>query len=856
VTSVGIVSERPPVDAGGLRSISGLVRDWALRTPDAVAVLDLDGRALTFSGLAAQLDLVELELRALGVGPDQRVAVVLPDGPELATAFLGLASSAACAPLNPAYREQELAFYLSDLGASAVVVGRDARSTAARNAAERLGLLTLELQALEDGAGTFTLRRASGATRDLPTRHEPAALLLHTSGTTARPKLVPLSQANLCASARAVAASLELTPDDRCLAVMPLFHIHGLVASVLAPVASGSTVVCTTGFDATRFHAWLEALRPSWYTAVPTMHMAVLERARGDSVASRGGLRLVRSSSAALPAPVSEGLEDLFGCPAIEAYGMTEAAHQMASNPLPPEERKRGSVGRAAGPEIAVLDEEGRELEAGEVGEVSIRGPNVFSGYERNPEANRDSFAGGWFRTGDQGYLDGDGYLFLRGRLKEIINRGGEKVSPREIEDAVLAHPAVADAVAFAQPHARLGEDVAAAVVLRGAPGPDTEEIQRFLASRLAPFKVPATVVFLAELPKGPTGKVQRVGMAERLGLPALGASRGRRAEFAAPRTTLEERLCRLWEELLEIERVGIHDDFIALGGDSLLVAQLLAQLAEEGEPEIAATAASLPASCILWAPTVERLAALLEEGWEAHGGLVPVEPGREGRPFYFFPAHDWATVGLGALSRRLEGEFALHTYELDAGTSPEEVRSVEALASRIVTEIRALQPEGPYVLGGVCFGGALALELGRRLRADGEQVSLLLVNPIGERPGRRRARLRWLARTARSGTLLAWARRRTHRQGTPADPQQWPVTVLGLQLAIEEASQTYRAHPYAGPVTVLAGADYTTPKRFWTRTAPGGLDWRPVPHGSAAVFRTRHLDALAAELSDVLAHS
>jgi acyl-CoA synthetase (AMP-forming)/AMP-acid ligase II len=421
---VTVVSGQPVLEGAELGSIAGLVDGWARRSPDVVAISNVEGRGLTYAALREQLDRTRRELREAGIAAGDRVAVVHPDGPHLASAFLGVAAAGGCAPLNPSYREQELEFSLSDLGAAAVVVPPGSVSAAVRAVAEHLGLGVLELAALDD-AGSFELRTVCPPRRLGDPDRARAALLLHTSGTTARPKLVPLTEANLCASAAAVAGALELTQGDRGLAVMPLFHIHGLVASVLAPVAAGSQVVCTPGFDPLRFGSWLDACRPTWYTAVPTMHMAVLEQARANGARPQG-IRLVRSSSAALPVLVADALQDLFVAPVLEAYGMTEAAHQMASNPLPPGERKPGSVGRAAGPEIAVLDDAGSPVPAGEVGEVAVRGPSVFAGYERNPDANRESFTGGWFRTGDQGYLDEDGYLFLRGRFKEIINRGGE----------------------------------------------------------------------------------------------------------------------------------------------------------------------------------------------------------------------------------------------------------------------------------------------------------------------------------------------------------------------------------------------------------------------------------------------
>jgi acyl-CoA synthetase (AMP-forming)/AMP-acid ligase II len=279
-------------------------------------------------------------------------------------------------------------------------------------------------------------------------------------------------------------------------------------------------VFCTPGFNALRFFAWLEEAAPTWYSAVPTMHQAILARAeRNREIIERRRLRLIRSSSASLPPPVMAQLETTFGCPVIESYGMTEASHQMTSNPLPPKARKAGTVGIAAGPEVAVLDADGHVLPPGLTGEVAIRGPNVTAGYVNNPGANEAAFTNGWFCTGDQGVFDADGYLTITGRLKELINRGGEKISPREVDDVLLDHPAVAQAVTFALPHDKLGEEVAAAIVLRDGVTANERELRDFVAGRLAEFKVPRRIVFLAEIPKGPTGKLQRIGLAAKLGL-------------------------------------------------------------------------------------------------------------------------------------------------------------------------------------------------------------------------------------------------------------------------------------------------------------------------------------------------
>ena len=489
----------------------------------AAAAIGAPGRAdLSFGGLRAQAEETTADLHRLGLGRGDVVAIVLPNGAEMATSFLGVAAAATAAPLNPAYRGDEFEFYLSDLEARAVMVQAGEESPV-RAVASGLGVSLIELSPRAGAAGRFTLAGEGaepGASGTGAPAAEDVALILHTSGTTSRPKLVPLSQANVCASAGNIGATLALVADDRCLNIMPLFHIHGLIAAVLSSVAAGASIVCTPGFNALRFFSWLEESEATWYTAVPTMHQAILTRAgRNAEIIAGSRLRLVRSSSSSLPPMVMAELESVLGAPVIEAYGMTEAAHQMASNPLPPGVRKPGSVGPAAGPDLAVMGEGGALVEAGATGEVVIRGPNVTRGYARNPEANAEAFREGWFRTGDQGVLDAEGYLRLTGRLKEIINRGGEKISPREVDEVLLTHPAVAQAVAFAVPHEKLGEEVAAVVVLRAGAEAGEREIRSFAAEHIADFKVPRRILFRDEIPKGATGKLQRIGLAEKLGL-------------------------------------------------------------------------------------------------------------------------------------------------------------------------------------------------------------------------------------------------------------------------------------------------------------------------------------------------
>ena len=487
------------------------------------ALLAPGRKPLDYRGLRDHVAATLRALNARGIGRGDRVGIVLANGPEMASAFLAVAAGATAAPLNPAYKEDEFDFYLSDLKAKALIV-RKGDASPAIAVARRLGAQVLEVDWDEAGpAGLFSfVGTPSGgpAAKGGPAAADDIAMVLHTSGTTSRPKIVPLSQANIVASAHHIGDWLSLAPTDRCFSIMPLFHIHGLIAAVLSSIGAGASVFCCPGFNALAAFRWMEEAMPTWTTAVPTMLQAILGRAAGNkAIVEKLPLRFIRSSSAAMPPPVMQELEAVFGVPVIESYGMTEAAHQMASNPLPPRVRKIGSVGVAAGPKVAIMDEAGTLLAAGETGEIVIQGPDVFAGYENNPKATAEAFANGWFRTGDQGVMDADGYLSITGRLKEIINRGGEKISPREVDDVIVEHPAVDQVVTFAMPHPKLGEDVAAAVVLKEGMTADAASIREFAAKRLAGFKVPAKVVFLAEIPKGATGKLQRVGLAAKLGL-------------------------------------------------------------------------------------------------------------------------------------------------------------------------------------------------------------------------------------------------------------------------------------------------------------------------------------------------
>jgi acyl-CoA synthetase (AMP-forming)/AMP-acid ligase II len=469
-----------------------------------------DGTPVTARALAEQVERTAAALAGAGIERGDRVALVLPNGPEFVTLLLAVTSlGAAAAPLNPAYTRDEFAFYLDDLAPKALVVPEGEAGAAREAAAPAVGVLDAT-----PWRGTVALSRGgsvlAAASPGETAQPDDVALLLHTSGTTSRPKQVPLLHRNLVASARAIAAHYELGPGDVSFSVMPLFHVHGLVASVLAQLVAGGRVVAPRRLSPRVFWAAVERESVSWFSGSPTLLTMLLD-GRPREVPTPA-LRFVRSCSAALSSDLFDRIESELAVPVLQAYGMTEASHQIASNPLPPERRDARSVGVPTGTEVTTLDEQGRRLPDGTPGEVAIRGPGLTPGYLNNDEANASAFVDGWFRTGDRGVVDADGYVMLEGRIKELIIRGGENISPSEIEDALKRHPAVVDAAAFGLADAKYGEVVGAAVVV--STPTDERELVSYCREKLAPFKVPQVLRVMDELPKTATGKVQRRAIA------------------------------------------------------------------------------------------------------------------------------------------------------------------------------------------------------------------------------------------------------------------------------------------------------------------------------------------------------
>ena len=495
------------------------IRNFINKNQDSeIAITSDNDQKITFKALKKHIYDISGQLSSHGIRKNNRAVIVLPNGPEMATAFLAISSYMSAAPLNPSYKLNEYEFYLEDLKPKIVIVEKDS-SNPVVEAAKKLKIEICEIKHIEgQPKGIFNLYNSSSSFEFSDENDE--ALVLHTSGTTSRPKVVPLTNKNIFSSSFNISRSLKLNPDDHCYNIMPLFHIHGLIAILCSSIFAGASVYASTGFNALNFLDQAKKENITWYSGVPTMHQGILLRAKKNvELAQSLSLRFIRSSSASLPPAVFEELKDVFKTTVIEAYGMTEATHQMTSNPLPPEKQKAGFVGKPAGPEVCIMDAAGIIQTNGVEGEVCIRGDNVTKGYENNEEANKSSFINGWFRTGDQGFFDNDGYLKISGRLKEIINRGGEKISPLEIDNILMEHEAVEQVVTFGVKDKMLGEVIGVAIVVKkGIECTDTE-IKNYARMHLADFKVPKHICFLDEIPKGATGKMQRIGLAQKLGL-------------------------------------------------------------------------------------------------------------------------------------------------------------------------------------------------------------------------------------------------------------------------------------------------------------------------------------------------
>ena len=714
-----------------------------------VALMGIKRKFLTHNGLVQQIERIVDTLNQAGIGRGDRVAIALENGPDAAACCLAVAAAATAAPLNIGCTAPQFQEHFSALGPKALIV-EDGSESAAIRVADEMGIPIFWLLAeRHTPGGVFSLitgrrKRAENAGFAAP---EDVAFLLHTSGSTSRPKMAPLTHLNVCAGAANNARHLQLTADDRCLCVTGMFYTQGLLVSVFSPLMMAGSTVCTPGYNPLNFFAWLDQFRPSWYAAPTTIQRSILGRAPlHPDIVAHSRLRVIRCSSAPADSDLISQIENLFRAPMLDSYGMTETSSTIAGEPLARGRRKPGSVGIAVGCEVAAVDERDVYLPAGEIGEIIVRGPSVIDAYEDEARTNQRSFLNGWLRTGDLGKIDRDGHLFLTGRIKELINRGGEKISPVEIDEAFNAHPAVAEAMAFALPDKSLGEEIAVAVVLRDGRVPSRQlerQLCEFAASRRT-GRQPREIVFVREIPKAASGKSLRIGLAEKLGLaasvqpgkedqPVSGSVRAKDAGL--PSGMVEMLLLHMWEDLLGRRPVGTHENFFDLGGDSLLAAQLIIRIEETFHKEISV-------DILFEAPTVARLTVLLAES-SSNGynfgtsNVIAVRSSGCKPPLFILGLQPVFHPLICSLPTDIP-VFGLSFPDPATLSLPFQM---EEVASRHVEALRRFRPHGPYAFAGWCVDGILAYEMAQQLRAQREEVVLVAMMDAFH-PVRRRERL------------------------------------------------------------------------------------------------------------------
>jgi oxalate---CoA ligase len=697
-------------------TVATIIAEHVAIRPESPAIVPSKGNVLTYGALGAQIAAFGAGLRANGIAPSARVAIMLPDGLELAVAIVAVACHAVAVPLNPKTTATEILSLFTRLHIDAIVTSNKI-DTAARSVAARLGTPLFELAS--DGAGGFKILAAvtsavpnsETALRGDASPNAPA-VILQTSATAGRPKLVPVTHRNLVVSACRRRYWFNITPNDRALSEMPLYYAQGLKAGLLTPLLVGASVVCRDHEADGDIIDRLRDLRPTWYDAAgQVFHMTVLECARKRQGAPlRHCLRFI--SSVGLSVAVRQGLEEVFGVPVLERYGLSEAG-TVAANSVVPEHRKAGTMGKPWPNEVAIRAEDGRLLPPGAAGEIVVRGPVLMPGYLDDEEANDAAFVDGWFRTGDLGLIDAEGFLTVLGRLKEFINRGSEKISPYEIEQALLLHPSVREAAAFSVPHPRMGENVAAAVVLMSGANTTSTEIKVFLSDHLAPFKIPQHVFVKAELPKGATGKTLRRKLSEE--------AAHRIREITPAGETLELQILQVWQRLIGRDDIGVDDDFLEVGGDSLLATEMLCEVE-------AITRQQIPPSELRAVYTVRELAAAVLRSNPTTAELVScAKPGR-GTPFMFCHG-DFTSRGFYALklAEMLRGDQPVFLVHADP---PDTQLGIEEMARSRMPQILAAHPAGAFRLGGHCNGGLLAWEIARHLeRLDREIEFIVLID-------------------------------------------------------------------------------------------------------------------------------
>lgn len=829
--------------------------------PTAVALGSVDGRTLTYGEMPLRLAAIQRWLQVEGIGRGEVLGVAMTNGAMLALVLLGASLAASLSPLDPEMGIAELVTLLRHVRAKGLITD-EAHAERLAEVARTLSIKLLVVRSPEDGPlGALDAHPLSDATFAQPGADH--VMLLHrTSGTTGTSKRVPLRSVHISTQARNTAASLGLTPQDRILQVMPLFHMHGF-GCLSGTLWSGGTAICTPGHDGSLFPQWLDRFKPTWLSAAPTILRDVARVYANDpDLSTRVPLRFVRSLSAAIPVALIEELERTTKAPLVEQYGLTEALSPVIANEPPPGPRKTGTLGKPYGTEVRIVNEEGAERAAGEIGEIVLRGAGVISGYDEADEINTRAWFGEWFRTGDLGLIDPEGFVHLTGRLKEEINRGGEKISPHQVEEALAGHPGVQAVAAFASPHPTLGEEVTLAYVPTGIPIP-VDDLRSWMQERIAPQKVPKRFYAVQALPLTATGKIRRTELARTLHQGDVNG-KGEHAEnqlteayeravaqamevgpdshvngsMSNPTTYLERLVAVIWGQELGKDRVLLNDDFFLLGGDSLSGVRASVRLSE-----MLGTKVDL--ADLFKFPTLKRYAEELgahgrEQRWKnlapirTHGSLMPLVcvHGDEGnynlprllnseRPYYGF----------------------MHQGEDGLGMRYKTIRS---MARHYVNELRSAVPKGPYVLSGFSTGGVVAFEMARMLRNLGQEVPLLIILDA------RGPEFNWwlhAPRTKLADIRGGFLRPRCERYLRRGEVIPYKLRNFYVINTYRRALERYKPRPYEGEVLFVHSVQRQFDPTGWEGLFTGRVRYETVEGEHLTMLREPYVHGLAAAM-------
>ena len=821
------------------------------KTPLAVALGSAGRDPLSWGDLWRHVQATAEEYQRAGIKPRSVAALAAPNGPEFLSAFLGITLRAACAPLDLSLTANEYRLQLSKINAATLVVAEGVNASVTE-VAQQLGMRVIRMRHSREAAGPaaagiFSLEPASVGNPELPRRETDAAVLLHTSATTDNPKLVPLSRANLKATSEQDTRALQLSASDRYLSLTPLCHAHGLLAS-LTQLSCGGSVFADAVVDPGSLLETIQQVRPTWISAGVPILKILLALARENPGSFTSSLRFIRSTGGSPDPELMDAFQQMTGAPLLNGYGLTEAPG-VTRNTL--SMSRRGSAGRSSGAELGVRDEAGKFLPEETEGEIVLRGPALTEGYLDDPIANQQAFRDGWFHTGDIGKIDRDGFLFIAGRKKEMISRGGKKILPLEVDAVLLRHPAVADAAVFPIPHRTLEQEPAAAVVLRPGAEVSELEIRRFAAVQLAGFKVPRKIVFLEQIPRSVTGKPKRAALTEQFR--ELGAA-AQASRLDRPPTVIEEKLIAIWRGVLSIqesaERIAPEDDFFDLGGDSLSAGLMLAETAEAFH----LGGSMLPEADFFEHPTVSALAGwIVARASQAH--QEPVLPNRilvlqsagSALPIFCFSTGEQDAYRFRHLPQWLGPE---RPFTIVCPTHPvreNRLQTVEEIARQAAASIRTLGANGPYIIAGYCYGGAVAFEVARQLMAEGGQVALLALIEAPT-PGYPKVVRAWRACYRFLPSLFSKLAGRGKPQALPAEA--WHPTMLWR----------FRPRMFDAPIVHFMGADVRVSTRLlndsrlgWRDFARQGFEARMVPGDHVSILSESRSPELGAEFESVL---